>query len=345
MAEQHQGTDHSERGEKIDAGERAAAFTAGAAAGLKQMASRIGAGLGRAGEAAGRAAQAAGRAGLEAGQSARTRLGPQATQAKNVLAAAAGRAWAGIRAYVDLRVQPWLAKKGRQLAARLEPGVLKQDYNRLLLLGHTAVFDRSFESLAFVSTSEHIPLSELRIQSLIRLSGHDYKPVPRLVFQWAMEALPADLSRVTFVDFGAGRGRAVLLASHYNFEKVIGVEFAQQLQDDCQMNIAQYPRSLMKCRDVECLFEDAANFQIPDQEAVFYFFNPFNQRVLSEVLNRIAHSYDRNPRRMYLVFVDLADSETIEQWRMFKRLRLDKLLRLKIRLFSPYSLTVFRSLA
>ena len=240
---------------------------------------------------------------------------------------------------------PWLDKQLRFLKEHARPSVLLRDYRQLLLTVHSRLLDRNLENLMFVRSDAPAALSRLKIRHLSRLSGRDYKPTPRLVFQWAIESLPEALDRFTFVDFGAGRGRVLLLASQMNFEKVIGVEFAEELHNDCEMNIAQYPRSLMKCRDVECVLDDAANFEIPDEQAVFYFFYPFDKKIMSDVLARIAESYDRNPRRLYVVCVDLPDPKLVEEWGIFRPVTLRGLNGLKLTLLSPYDVTIFRTVA
>ena len=245
---------------------------------------------------------------------------------------------------VRTRVVPAAIDAAGRLRERLRPRVLKQDYRRLQLLVHRVLFDRSVETLLFASSKDRVPLNQLHIKSLTRLSGRDYRPTPRLVFEWAMEILPEPVKRFAFVDFGAGSGRVLLLASHREFEKVVGVEFAEELHDDCLMNIAQYPRSRMACRDVTCVLEDATHFDIPEQNCVLYFFNPFGENVLREVMVRVARSYDRNPRRIYLVCVDLAATSTIEEWQIFKRVPIERQLSLKIQAFSPYSIAVYRTI-
>lgn len=240
---------------------------------------------------------------------------------------------------------PWLDNKLRFLKAHARPAVLLRDYRQALLLVHNKLLDRDVENLMFVRSDAPAALSGLKIRHLSRLSGRDYKPTPRLVFRWAIQSLPEALDRFTFVDFGAGRGRVLLLASHMNFEKVIGVEFAEELHNDCEMNIAQYPRSLMKCRDVECVLEDAANFKIPDEQAVFYFFYPFDKKIMGDVLARIAKSYDRNPRRLYLICVDLPNPKLVEDWGIYRPVSLRGLDSLRLTLLSPYDVTIFRTVA
>jgi len=256
------------------------------------------------------------------------------------------------RSAADLSMQftrtrglPWLDKQLRFLREHARPSVMLRDYRQMLLMIHSKLLDRNLENLMFVRSDAPAALSRLKIRHLSRLSGRDYKPTPRLVFQWAIESLPEALDRFTFVDFGAGRGRVLLLASQTKFEKIVGVEFAEELHNDCEMNIAQYPRSLMKCRDVECVLDDAANFKIPDDQSVFYFFYPFDKKIMSDVLARVAESYDRNPRRLYLICVDLPNSKLVEEWGIFRPLTLRGLNGLKLSLLSPYDVTIFRTVA
>ena len=241
------------------------------------------------------------------------------------------------------RAFPWLASTSAALREHSRPSVIKRDYHQGLLFVHEKLFDRQVEELSFVSSDRGKALSELKIGSITRLSGRDYKPTPRLVFRWAMESIPEQPSAYTFVDFGAGRGRVLLLASHLNFSRIVGVEFAEELHNDCEQNIAQYPRSLMKCREVECVHQDATLFELPDGPTIFYFFHPFDSKIMTEVLGRIAHSYDRNPRRLYLVCIDMPDRQPIEAQGIFRPFALPGLQGLKVSLLSPYSIDIYRT--
>ena len=76
----------------------------------------------------------------------------------------------------------------------------------------------------------------------------------------------------------------------------------------------------MKCRNVECVLDDAAEVGPPDGEAVHYFFNPFAREVFAEVLNNIVVSYRKRPRRLYLILVDPARvTDLIDESGVFQR--------------------------
>lgn len=273
----------------------------------------------------------------------KTQVGPRVADASRDIAGHTNEAGKALGKLTRTHLLPPLSRLLENLAQRTKPTVLKEDYRRILMFIHETILDREIERVLFVPTRDHIKLSELSIRSLMRLSGHDYKPTPAKVFEWAMAPLAVEHERSLFVDIGAGRGRALLMASHYPFEKVRGVEFADELHADCQMNIAQYPRSRMQCRDVECELEDATHFDVPDQSAVFYFFDPFEPQILEEVLMRIARAHARHQRLCHLVFVDPPDPAAMRRWTMFEPVPIDKLLALKIKLFSPYDIAVYRT--
>jgi hypothetical protein len=179
-----------------------------------------------------------------------------------------------------------------------------------------------------------------------RASGHDYKPTPNFVFKWALAAVAEeDVSRMSFVDYGAGKGRVMLLASQYPFTQVGGIEFAEELHDNAAMNIAQFPRSQMKCRNVECVLDDVVNITPVDGAAVHYFFNPFGPEIFAEVLKGIVASYHARPRRLYVILIDMEAAELMHKTGVFQEIKLPPAERMQAQTLSPYTIAVYRSLA
>lgn len=243
-------------------------------------------------------------------------------------------------------VLPEIERTGAKLKERTRPDRLKHDYREYLLLLHERVLDPPIESLFFNPTKNPIPLADLTIRGNNREHGHDYRATPCSLFDWTVAALDYDLSRLTFVDHGAGKGRVLLLASQHPFAAIGGIEFAEELHDDAIMNIAQFPRSRMKCRTVECVLDDASQVGPPDGEAVHYFFNPFSREVFAEVLNNLVVSYRKRPRRLYLIVVDQPEvADLINHSGVFQRLELPLVERTKVKLLSPYDVALYRSLA
>jgi hypothetical protein len=242
-------------------------------------------------------------------------------------------------------VLPEIERTGAKLKEHARPDQLKKDYRNFLHWLNERVLDPSKEQLFFVPTKDPVALSGLTVRGPNREHGHNYRPSPCQVFEWALAGIDYDLSKLTFVDHGAGKGRVLLLASEHPFAAIGGIEFAEELHDDAVMNIAQYPRSRMRCRNVECVHEDASQVGPPDGEAVHYFFNPFSREVFAEVLHNLVVSYRERPRRLYLILVDPIATDLVDNSGVFTRMEIPLHERVKLRLFSPYEVAIYRSLA
>jgi hypothetical protein len=232
-----------------------------------------------------------------------------------------------------------------ELKARARPERIASDWRAFLMWLHRNVLDSTIERLVFAKTADPVPLDGLTIRGQNRARAHDYRAVPYWVFNWALSAVEDDPARLHFVDYGAGKGRALLLASMHPFAEIGGIEFAEELHDDATMNIAQFSRSHMKCRKVECMLEDVANVKVPEEEAIHYFFDPFGRELFAQVLSGIVASYHAKPRRLYLVLIDMDVGEIVHETGVFQEVQLPPNQRLMARFLSPYKISVFRSLA
>jgi hypothetical protein len=271
-----------------------------------------------------------------------------ASQTKHATQTAVSASKTGLQRAVEIgreSVLPEIERTGTKLKERTRPERLKHDYREYLHMLHARVLDPPIEQLFFKPTKDPVALAGLTIRGPNREHGHDYRPTPCALFEWTLAAIDHDKSRLTFVEYGGGKGRVLLLASQYPFHAIAGIEFAEELHDDATMNIAQFPRSRMKCRNVECVLDDASQVGPPDGEAVHYFFNPFSREVFAEVLHNLVVSYRKKPRRLYLILVDPVATDLIDTSGVFQRLELPLIERTKLKLFSPYDVALYRSLA
>lgn len=273
----------------------------------------------------------------------RSAAAPAVKKARITLSLGASRGSQGLSSLYSGKLRPALEKSGKLLGQRLNPLSLRKDYARGLLLAHRFGADRKIEKLMFVPTARHVPLSHVRVPHQLRRSGHDYSPTPWHVFRWAMAMIPETFERFAFVDYGAGRGRVLLMASQYPFDRIVGAEIAAELHQDCLLNIAQFSRSYMKCRDISCEHLSALRLDIPDQETVFFFNNPFDHSMFERVVDQVVRSYKQDPRRFYVVCVDMKSDEVLEDTGIFEKLAIPLKTRLKQAALSPYSIRIYRT--
>jgi hypothetical protein len=129
-----------------------------------------------------------------------------------------------------------------------------------------------------------------------------YQPTDPALFQEMMSALPIQFDEFTFIDIGSGKGRTLLMASEYPFQKIIGVELLPQLHLVAQENLRQYHSESQKCFAFEPVCGDATTFSFPAGPLVLYLFNPLPESGLRQMLGNLDRSLTANPRPAYVLY-------------------------------------------
>lgn len=153
-----------------------------------------------------------------------------------------------------------------------------------------------------VDTAGSIQLHSLSIVGPNRDFGNECVCTSPKSFDFMMRSLPSALSDYTFVDFGAGKSRTLLLASRYGFSKIVGVEFAKELVDCSKRNITRFKGEWQRCRNLQIVEADATQFAPPNAPLVMFFYNPFTREVFDAVLQNIVASLEANKRRCYVIY-------------------------------------------
>ena len=164
-------------------------------------------------------------------------------------------------------------------------------------------------------------MGALRIESPNRDLGVRYQPSDPDGFRSLVEALPVDLKDYVFMDLGSGKGRVLLLASEYPFRRVVGVEFAQELNEIAERNVALYDGARRRCGDVRTVTADAADYLLPEEPVVLYLYNPFAPEVLRRHLKRNRDSLERGSRPVYVLVTGSRELVGVLEAAGFERLR------------------------
>jgi predicted RNA methylase len=118
-----------------------------------------------------------------------------------------------------------------------------------------------------------------------------YEPTPVYECTALLRAIPPDeIERSAFVDIGAGMGRVVMLASTRPFTQVIGVEVSGALCETARDNVVRWRRAHddLRCKDVRIVRADAAAYVFPKGNLVVYMYNPFGEKTVERILEKLA---------------------------------------------------------
>lgn len=148
-------------------------------------------------------------------------------------------------------------------------------------------------SAASVEAERAVPAESIR-----------YEPLPWFLVRRAVSALrlrPDDV----FVDYGAGLGRALLMAARTQLKRVVGVELLGPLVERARRNVLVAKPRLKA--PVEVIAADATQWDVPDDVSVAYLFNPFIGSVMKAVQGKLRASLARRPRPLRVLYAHADD--------------------------------------
>ena len=148
-----------------------------------------------------------------------------------------------------------------------------------------------------------------------------------LIGQWLETKPRGALAAYTFVDIGAGKGRALLVASEFAFGRVVGVELNPALVAIARRNVAGWtadhggdPTSLPLAA-IDVLEQDALEFALPEGPVLLFLFHPFEAPVLAEMIRRLlAQMAGRARPALDILYVNAECREVLDANPAFVRL-------------------------
>jgi SAM-dependent methyltransferase len=160
-----------------------------------------------------------------------------------------------------------------------------------------------FDELHGIETAKRVHLTDLKIDSPNWIYADGYWPTPPDVFQDALSGLNSRHENLTFIDFGSGKGRVLLMASEFPFRKIVGVEFSSELHAIAEQNILRYKSATQRCRDVTSACTDFTQFPIPIDPLFVFLYNPSSREITSALADNIAQSMRQHPRELWVFYV------------------------------------------
>ena len=120
---------------------------------------------------------------------------------------------------------------------------------------------------------------------------------------------PADFS-TAFLDAGCGKGRLLAMAASYGFTEIYGIDICKKLCDSA-VQICQGIQKKSSGTSIVIERGDARDYQIPDSVGVIFLFNPFDEVVMRDFIQRVFESLARRNRPLKLLY---ANPQCKQQW-------------------------------
>jgi len=130
--------------------------------------------------------------------------------------------------------------------------------------------------------------------------------------RWQTGNPDARIAETTFVDLGAGMGRAVLLASTLAFKAAIGVELHPVLAATARKNARVWRSAGRELAPIQIVEGDATEFALPAGALLVFLFNPFGAPVLRRLLKHWAAQRKDRPAPVHLLYVNNEQEGVLE---------------------------------
>ena len=166
-------------------------------------------------------------------------------------------------------------------------------------------FDNRFFDLRYgIDSSQNVSLDKLNFQITNKTEGMEYGTIAPYFIQKILELVKFDTSDI-FVDLGCGKGRVLLIASKFNFKKIIGIEFSPELYLIAQKNIGNcLSNNHFNTEKINLIQKDVLDYVFNHHETVFYLYNSFSIKILKRFCDQIKGSLIINPRRIIIIYVN-----------------------------------------
>lgn len=199
------------------------------------------------------------------------------------------------------------------------------------LLKATSTPVHPFDLIHGVETSGLVPAANL-------VTGHPndehvtayYGVAPSLlrtlIDLWRETPPPEPIYRYSFIDIGAGKGRAMLVASELPFHQIIGIELNPAMAATARQNLDHWYQShatdntAPHLAPIHLLEQDALTFDFPATPTLVFLFHPFEAPVLKQLLRRIETQFAKRSGTLDILYVNAECRTLLDKHPAFTRL-------------------------
>lgn len=193
-----------------------------------------------------------------------------------------------------------LAQARQQVETRLKWALFK---GRLKIENRLS---RAYDAKYNVDTAKEEPLADCGVpeQDVARCNGL-YRVTWGSLIQKAIGKLRIDHTRYSFIDYGAGKGKAMLMASDYPFKRIIGLEYSERLHAIASANCHAYQSEAQKCRALEPILIDVLNYEPPTGPIVCFMCNPFDDVTMRRMFDRWRTRHEAGERDIRIMYLNM----------------------------------------
>jgi hypothetical protein len=114
----------------------------------------------------------------------------------------------------------------------------------------------------------------------------------------------------SLIDLGCGKGRVLVVAAHFGFTHITGIDFATELSTEASVNMKKLHQKFPQLK-WKVINDNVANYTISPDDSVFFMFNPFTEEIIEMFLNKLESSCQQFPRTTWFLYASPLHKEIL----------------------------------
>jgi len=161
-----------------------------------------------------------------------------------------------------------------------------------------------------ISTFAPVALNKLRI-----INGDTSKASPyEAANYYLLEKLFTEFRKLSkadsLIDLGCGKGRVLVVAAHFDFKNITGIDFATELCEEASANMKKVNQKSPQLQ-WKIINDNVANYNISPADSVFFMFNPFTDEIIEKFLKKLEISCRQFPRTTWFLYASPLHKEIL----------------------------------
>ena len=123
----------------------------------------------------------------------------------------------------------------------------------------------------------------------------------------------------TFIDFGCGKGRAMIVATEFPFREVVGVDLSPALAATARVNAAKVAKQFPDRPRVTIAEANVIDFPLPSGKLAIFAYHPFGADVLARIVRNLEAALAADTPHVFFVYDFPVHSEILDASPAFTR--------------------------
>lgn len=152
-----------------------------------------------------------------------------------------------------------------------------------------------------INTVKPESLKNLTIREGDITKSSPYEAVSYFLLEILLKAFRKFSDATSIVDLGCGKGRVMATSAFYGFTSVTGIDFANELCAEAEKNMKKVETKFIGLK-WKVICKDVLNYQIQENDNVFFMSNPFETEILKKFLDKLEISLKKFPRTIWFLY-------------------------------------------